>query len=261
MSSDKPCCPCLVQKVAKALRLPKPPLFIVAVPMVGTCVLALVGARILHARFAFSDSPRLAPVQDMGSQPKFRAQASSVMFADGRAMRAPVAGTVAHGSYATAGRAADANLLKNDDHFFRGYRTDDKGEAVVKEEGGQKKLDYLGGYPAALKVDAALLHIGRDKYAQNCAMCHGLDGSGKGPVDAVASKLPAATGTTWTGPANLTQPKYLAANGYSNGELFHVLNHGRANMAGLGASLGERDGWAIVAYVRALQRSQNANGK
>ena len=91
---SNPCCPakagCPVTKVTKAFRLPKPPLFLVAVPVIGFCLLLLVWAVIFKARYATSPDTRYAPVQDMARQPKMKAQAVTAFFADGRAMREPV---------------------------------------------------------------------------------------------------------------------------------------------------------------------------
>jgi mono/diheme cytochrome c family protein len=40
-----------------------------------------------------------------------------------------------------------------------------------------------------------------------------------------------------------------------DGELFDVITHGRRTMPGYRFQIPERDRWAIVAYVRALQRA------
>ena len=55
-------------------------------------------AVILRARYATSPKPRIHIIQDMDNQPKYKAQSRNLLFADRRAMRPPVAGTVARGA-------------------------------------------------------------------------------------------------------------------------------------------------------------------
>jgi mono/diheme cytochrome c family protein len=43
----------------------------------------------------------------------------------------------------------------------------------------------------------------------------------------------------------------------SNGELFNTITNGKNTMFPLGDKLNAEDRWAVIAYVRALQRSQN----
>jgi mono/diheme cytochrome c family protein len=43
-----------------------------------------------------------------------------------------------------------------------------------------------------------------------------------------------------------------------DGELFHVISQGRNLMQGYGSNIEINDRWAIVAYVRALQRARLA---
>ncbi|MSQ91244.1 MAG: cytochrome c, partial [Phycisphaerales bacterium] len=43
------------------------------------------------------------------------------------------------------------------------------------------------------------------------------------------------------------------------GQIFNTVTNGVRNMAGYGSQVPIEDRWAIVAYVRALQRSQNAS--
>lgn len=268
--SDKPThsqsCPspasCPVTAVAKVFRLPKPPLFLVAVPVLGFCTLLLVAAAIYKARFATSDQPRILVPQDMARQPKFKAQGTSTFFADGRAMREPVEGTVAYAAgYSFGHEIPDALRLKADDHFFRGYQVSAEGKPVVKvsADGKTKDLAFFSGYPKSqLVVDASLLTVGQAKFNRTCAMCHGKDGSGQGPVALRAAALGAEdnnpTATSWTAPADLRDAKFSEAGGYPNGKLFFTANHGAGAMAGYGSQLSEREGWAIVAYVRSLQR-------
>ena len=61
--------------------------------LVGT-IAAVPLAVIARARVSTSEKPRLHGWQDMDNQPRFKAQQENPIFADKRAMRAPVPGTV-----------------------------------------------------------------------------------------------------------------------------------------------------------------------
>ena len=43
----------------------------------------------------------------------------------------------------------------------------------------------------------------------------------------------------------------------ADGEIFYTITNGHNSMNGYGANVSVRDRWAIVCYVRALQRAQN----
>jgi mono/diheme cytochrome c family protein len=42
------------------------------------------------------------------------------------------------------------------------------------------------------------------------------------------------------------------------GQIFYTITNGKGKMAGYGASIEPRERWAIVLYIQALQRSQDA---
>ena len=65
-------------------------------------------ALVARARSVRSEQPRVHIIQDMDAQGKFKPQRPNYLFADGRAMRPPVAGTVARGR------------LSTDEHLERG---------------------------------------------------------------------------------------------------------------------------------------------
>lgn len=178
---------------------------------------------IVRARLVPKSSPRIHLIQDMDAQPKVLPQAASPLFADGRAMRPPVAGTVE--------RAA---VVDN--------------PALTAGKVGDRWVETM-----PLPVDEALMRRGRERYDIFCAPCHGISGYGDGPVSKRAEAL--AEGT-WVIPSSLhtDQSRNLAV-----GQLFETIAHGVRNMPSYGAQVGVQDRWAIVAYVRALQRSQHAS--
>ncbi len=94
-----------------------------------------------------------------------------------------------------------------------------------------------------LPVSSDLLARGHDRYLITCLPCHGPEADGKG----IATKLGLVA------IANLHDPRIVRM---PDGELFKTIGHGRNLMQGYGASLTQRDRWAVVAFVRALQLSK-----
>ena len=218
------------------LKLPQPPFWLIAaflLVVVATWVpLVLIG----KARVTTSTKPRIHPIQDMDNQPRFKAQAAAKIFVDGRAMRPPVPGTIARGN------------LQEDDHYYRGY-TQSKGDDTEKQ--------FVAGMPDELTIDEAFVRRGQQRFNIYCAVCHGVDGYGNGPVNQRAQLLMArdSDGTSWVQPSSLHTD---TVRDQPDGQLFNTITHGIRNMRGYGAQIEVEDRWAIVAYVRALQLSQKA---
>ena len=86
---------------------------------------------------------------------------------------------------------------------------------------------------------------GQERFNITCAMCHGATGAGNG----IAKQHGLATVVT------LLDDRI---RGMSDGEIFNTITHGKNTMMAYGSTTTVPDRWAIVAYLRALQRSQNA---
>jgi len=234
----------------------------VAVMVIGAFVPMTVGAAIWYKRNKFSAEPRYHIFQDMDAQVSVKPQEASDVFADGRGMRPPVPGTVAFSRNALH---SNPTLLKDDDLAYRGFAVDPAtGETVrvVNPAGGDPLVQYLEGMPEIVTVNAAFLERGQEKFNVYCYPCHGLNGLGEGPVHrratALVNQQGNPSGTVWTPPANLSDTKFDNEQ-YPNGKLFNTITDGANNMAGYGSQISVEDRWAIVAYVRALQLSQNAS--
>ncbi len=174
------------------------------------CVLAAMALASCAGRT--SRRPPVEVFPDMDRQPKYKAQQPSSFFADGRAGRPPVPGTVAQSQL-------------------------DEDEGVHT---GAVNGMYLGRTP--LPIDAALLARGQERFNIYCAPCHDRAGTGRGIVGAKSMWL--AT--------NLHDPR---VRHMADGEIFQVISYGRRSMAGYRFQIPVNDRWAIVAYVRALQRA------
>jgi mono/diheme cytochrome c family protein len=101
-------------------------------------------------------------------------------------------------------------------------------------------------------VTEQLLRRGRERYDIYCSPCHGLAGQGDGMV---AKRADALQEGTWTPPASFHTE---LVRGRPVGHLFNSITNGIRNMPGYGPQIAVEDRWAIVAYLRALQRSQSA---
>jgi mono/diheme cytochrome c family protein len=112
-----------------------------------------------------------------------------------------------------------------------------------------------------MKMDAALLARGQERFGIYCAACHGYAGFGDGAVNQRALELVSnvngpVNGTTWVAAKNLHDETVRTQ---SMGQVFNTITHGIRNMAGYGAQIPVADRWAIAAYVKALQLSQDAS--
>jgi mono/diheme cytochrome c family protein len=191
-------------------------------------------AVVYHARMNKSEQPRIHLIQDMDNQEGYRTQASSPIFADGRAARQPILTTVAYGH------------LEEDDHYYRGYEL--SYNALTK----QSEAKFFSGMPALVNVDKALLERGQQRFNIYCAPCHGYDAHGNGSVNIRANTI-GATQTGWLAPLDLTTAQ---TRGYEDGKIYNVIRNGKGQMPAMGSQVPVQDRWAIVAYVRALQISQ-----
>lgn len=154
----------------------------------------------------------------MKLQPKLRPQAESNFFADGRSDRAPVEHTVMRG------------MLREDDHLNRG-----------KDASGA----FARGFPSALTVDLKFLQRGKDRYEIYCAPCHSSVGDGVG----ITKQYGMGATPTYHDKRLREMPE---------GELYNTITVGspNKNMQSYADKLVPEDRWAVVAYVRALQRAQ-----
>jgi mono/diheme cytochrome c family protein len=192
---------------------------------------ALVLIVIAMAGFRGQKSP-LAPIEifpDMDRQPKVKAQVASDFFADGRAARDPVPGTVPIGFTAPTtdgpGPYEDIVFTSGQDYF----------------ETGRMGENWGTGFP--FQATMATMERGRERFGIYCAVCHGTTGAG----DGMAQKFGLNT------VQSLLQDRIRTM---ADGEIFNTITHGKNTMLGYGDRIQVPDRWAIIAYLRALQKSQ-----
>ena len=253
-------------------------------------VLALIlvslipGAMVLRMRSANSDSPRWHVFFDMDFQPKKKPQQTTTLFADSRTQRPPVPGTVARGELNQAdpyylGYDPDqtAMLESTDGTRMVAFKAQDQQAAATTPAAATPAADGAAAAPAqtpaapAAAAGAAgepnyawltefpieatdeLFALGKKKFETNCAVCHGFAGYGDGLVSQRAVNL--AQGY-WLQPTSLHEERIQKQ---ALGRIYYTVANGKGKMAGYASSLNPRERWAVVLYVRALQRSQNAS--
>jgi len=105
---------------------------------------------------------------------------------------------------------------------------------------GSNPGDYMP-FPVTLEV----LARGQDRFNVYCTPCHGRVGDGNGFIPSRGLKRP---------PSYHIERLRKAPLGY----FFDVMTNGFGVMQDYSAQVAPQDRWAIVAYIRALQLSQNA---
>jgi mono/diheme cytochrome c family protein len=181
-----------------------------------------------------SKDPPVHLIPNMDTQEKGRAYRvdTTGLFMDGRMMRMPVEGTVPVGA------------LDDDDLLNHGM--DDK---------GQPSLTFPDSVKQDGKVSDAARARGKGRYGIYCAPCHGVAGDGQGTVAQKALD----------GGPRLTVPPPsfhdARLKGMPVGKIYAAIELGvnNGNMPSYAMQIPTDDRWAIIAYIRELQRSRDAS--
>jgi mono/diheme cytochrome c family protein len=209
--------------------------------LIGFGLLSVVAFVLLGTRGEKRTAPPIEFFGDMKRQSKIKYQKPSDFFADGSGSRPPVPGTVPLG-YDIPGHPFQNSEVPNDIRSPLGEFT----AGTDYYNTGKIGTNWGTGLP--LPVTADLLERGQEVFQINCAVCHGATGSGNG----ITSKYGLLS------IANYHQDKYRQM---ADGEIFDTITHGHNTMMAYGDKVTVKDRWAIVAYIRALQRSQYATIK
>ena len=179
----------------------------------------------------YSAEPKIHYVLDMDIQPSYGPQEPHSMFADGRASRLPPDGTVARGH------------LRLDDHYYLGYRQ------IEGPDSPAPSIEFFATLPKQVEINEQFLEHGHTRYSIYCSICHADDGLGKGLVHQAAV---AAKEDKWVPPTNLMTQEIRDR---ADGQIYQSIVDGVRNMPGYKTQIGVNDRWAIVAYLRKLQRT------
>jgi len=159
-------------------------------------------------------------MHNMYDQARYDPNEPSTLFADGRSVRPPPAGSVA---MAMGDLAATSSSRR----------------------GQQEVAARAAAAASAPRVTPALLQRGQERFDIYCQPCHSRAGDGDGPV--VRRGFPH--------PPSFHEQRLRDA---PDRHFFDVITNGHGVMYSYADRVTPQDRWAIVAYIRALQLSQNA---
>jgi mono/diheme cytochrome c family protein len=94
-----------------------------------------------------------------------------------------------------------------------------------------------------IEITEAVMERGKQRYDIYCTPCHGAAGDGKG----ITSKY------GMVAVANFHDARLISM---TDGEIFNTITYGKNLMGPYGANIKIEDRWAVIAYLRALQRSR-----
>ncbi|MFN7945380.1 MAG: cytochrome c [Blastocatellia bacterium] len=178
--------------------------------------------------------------QDMHNQPKYLPLRPSEFFADGQSSRKPVDGTVARGS------------LDNDVFIpaKTGVPAGQASPAAPAATGGNQKSAAAAGTQTGagsfpFPITSEVLARGEERFNINCSPCHGRTGYGDGMI--VRRGFPQ--------PPSYHIDRLRSA---PDAHFYDVMTNGFGRMPTYADQVSPRDRWMIIAYIRALQLSQNA---
>src|SRR5215207_5674493 len=184
---------------------------------------------------------------DMQDQPKMKPFRGTTFFSDGLSGRQPIEGTVPRG------------FLRSDTEFYTGKRSGpgganasadaQRGQQVQGQQGqpapGTNQADAYAGavdtFP--FPVTKEMVVRGRERYDIFCSVCHGFTGNGDGMIVRRGFRRAASFNDD-----RLRQAPV--------GHFFAAITNGWGAMPSYNAQITVQDRWAIIAYIRALQASQ-----
>ena len=167
------------------------------------CIVLLAGCGATPEKRAYEYMP------DMARGPAYKAYAPNFITRDGLTLQQPVAGTIPRGFHP----------------FHYG-----KGEAEAIRAGRELENPY--------RASPQTLEEGKELFLTYCAVCHGEQGRGDGPI---SGKIP-------------PPPSYVSDRlmQFPPGRIFHVISMGTGKMPSYAAQLTSDERWKIVTYVHAV---------
>ena len=173
-----------------------------------SAVFCLIGCGATPERLAFEYMP------DMARGPAYKAYAPNFITRDGLTLQQAVAGTIPRGSHP----------------FHYGPGEDEAARA------GRELQNPYHASPQTLEEGKAL-------FQTYCAVCHGMQGKGDGPI---SDKIP-------------PPPSYLSERlmQFPPGRIFHVMTLGTGKMPSHASQLSFDERWKVVTYVHGVLQGFN----
>jgi len=191
--------------------------------------------------------PSVGCRRDMQDQPKIKPLRGSTFFADGLGSRQPIEGTIPRG------------FLRDDNpEFYTGKKSGSATASATPAQqqtanaqqpapntqtGAQQNLfpDDVVEFP--IPVTQKVVERGQSRYEIFCSACHGLTGNGDGMIVRRGFRRAASFNDD-----RLRQAPV--------GHFFDAITNGWGAMPSYAPQIPVQDRWAIIAYIRALQLSQ-----
>jgi len=176
--------------------------------------------------------------RDMQDQPKMKPYRGTTFFTDGLSGRQPIQGTIPRG------------FLRTDTEYYTGKKSGATPSAspAASPAAAQAVAGQVNAFPDDLEtfpfpVTEDTVRRGRERYDIFCSVCHGMTGNGDGMVVRRGFRRAASFNDD-----RLRQAPV--------GHFFDAITNGWGAMPSYAAQIPVQDRWAIVAYIRALQLSQ-----
>jgi len=184
--------------------------------------------------------------RDMQDQPKVKPLRGATFFADGLGSRQPIEGTIPRG------------YLRDDNpEFFTGKKSGARTAPTATAQqqtagaqqpppGGQANSfpDDVVEFP--IPITKEVVQRGHERFNIFCSACHGMTGNGDGMIVRRGFRRAASFNDD-----RLRQAPV--------GHFFDAMTNGWGAMPSYAAQIPVQDRWAIIAYIRALQISQQNN--
>ena len=178
--------------------------------------------------------------RDMQDQPKIKPLRGSTFFSDGLGSRPPIEGTIPRG------------YLREDVEFYTGKKagaaTATATPAQQQTAGAQNATAQQSSFPDdvvefPIPVTKDVVLRGRERFNIFCSACHGMTGNGDGMIVRRGYRRAASFNDD-----RLRQAPV--------GHFFDAMTNGWGAMPSYAPQIPVQDRWAIAAYIRALQASQ-----
>ena len=173
--------------------------------------------------------------RDMQDQPKMKPLRGTSFFGDGLSSRQPIEGTVARG------------FLRSETAYYTGKKSGTPtasptpGTAQPGSTQANTYPDDVNAFPFPVTKEIVLR--GEERYNIFCSVCHGLTGNGDGMIVRRGFRRAASFNDD-----RLRQAPV--------GHFFDAITNGWGAMPSYASQIAVQDRWAIIAYIRALQVSQ-----
>ena len=187
--------------------------------------------------------------RDMQDQPKIKPLRGSSFFSDGLGSRQPIEGTIPRGylrenvEFYTGKKAGAATATATTAQQQTANAQQPAPTATSQTAGAQQNSfpDDVVDFPIPVTKEVVLR--GRERFNIFCSACHGMTGNGDGMIVRRGFRRAASFNDD-----RLRQAPV--------GHFFDAMTNGWGAMPSYAAQIPVQDRWAIAAYIRALQASQ-----